>query len=40
MIPNKIANAKPRITSPPITASGKIDRNTVSDVTTVRPESG
>ena len=36
-MPKRIASAKPRITSPPITASGKIDRNTVSDVTSVRP---
>jgi hypothetical protein len=36
-IPNMIAKPKPRITSPPISASGKIDRTTVSDVATVRP---
>src|SRR5271163_106233 len=36
-IPKRIASAKPRITSPPISASGRIDKTTVSDVTTVRP---
>ena len=36
-IPNMIAKPKPRITSPPISASGRIDKTTVSDVATVRP---
>ncbi len=36
-MPKMIVSAKPRIASPPRTASGKIDSNTVSDVTTVRP---
>jgi len=30
-IPNMIAKPKPRITWPPINASGSIDRTTVSD---------
>ena len=37
MIPNMIARPKPRITSPPISASGRIERTTDSDVATVRP---
>jgi hypothetical protein len=37
MIPNMIARPKPRITSPPISARGRIERTTVSDVATVRP---
>ena len=36
-MPNMIARPKPRITSPPISASGMIDRTTVSYVATVRP---
>ncbi len=32
-----IARPKPRITSPPINAGGRIERTTVSDVATVRP---
>jgi len=36
MIPKMIAKANPRITSPPISASGRIDRTTVSEVATVR----
>jgi len=36
-MPNMIARPKPRMTSPPISASGRIDRTTVSDVATVRP---
>jgi len=35
-IPNMIAKPNPRITGPPINASGSIDRTTVSDVATVR----
>ena len=37
MIPKMIATPKPRRTSPPISASGSIDKTTVSDVATVRP---
>lgn len=37
MIPNMIGRPKPRITSPPICARGRIERTTVSDVATVRP---
>jgi hypothetical protein len=37
MIPNMIATPKPRITSPPISDRGKIERTTVNDVATVRP---
>jgi hypothetical protein len=37
MIPNMIARPKPRITWPPISASGRIERTTVNDVATVRP---
>jgi hypothetical protein len=40
MIPNMIARAKPRMTSPPISARGRIERTTVSDVATVRPRVG
>jgi len=36
-MPKMIARPKPRMTAPPISASGRIDRTTVSDVTTVRP---
>jgi hypothetical protein len=36
-IPNMIAKPKPRMTAPPISAKGKIERTTVSDVATVRP---
>jgi hypothetical protein len=39
MTPKMIASAKPRITSPPISANGRIERITVSDVATVRPRS-
>jgi hypothetical protein len=38
MMPKMIARAKPRITSPPINASGSIERTTVSDVATVRQD--
>ena len=37
MIPKMIARAKPRITSPPINAKGRIERTTVINVATVRP---
>ena len=37
MMPNMIAKPKPRITSPPISSSGRIERTTDSDVATVRP---
>ena len=36
-MPKMIARPKPRMTAPPISASGRIDRITVSDVATVRP---